>query len=95
MPLAELARRAARPAPFSRYTAEELWTDDHTSARMLAFHLDATDAETGHDGPGFAIYRQSIVMSHAPAPQRSSSSSRCWADYGPCNGANGFLARCF
>ena len=42
MPIAEPARLGERPAPFSRYTAEELWTDDHTSARMLAFHLDAT-----------------------------------------------------
>ncbi len=36
----ELARIADRPAPFSVYTAEELWTDSHTSERMLAFHLD-------------------------------------------------------
>lgn len=36
----ELARVAERPAPFSVYTAEELWTDSHTSQRMLAFHLD-------------------------------------------------------
>ena len=41
-PLTEPARLGERPAPFSRYTAEALWTDDHTSARMLAFHLDAT-----------------------------------------------------
>jgi cyclopropane fatty-acyl-phospholipid synthase-like methyltransferase len=29
-----------RPRPFEFYTAEELWTDEHTSARMLAYHLD-------------------------------------------------------
>jgi hypothetical protein len=29
-----------RPKPFEVYTADELWTDDHTSAQMLAFHLD-------------------------------------------------------
>ena len=29
-----------RPASFSVYTASELWTDQHTSERMLAFHLD-------------------------------------------------------
>jgi SAM-dependent methyltransferase len=29
-----------RPAPFSAYTAADLWDDDHVSARMLAFHLD-------------------------------------------------------
>ena len=29
-----------KPAPFSVYTASELWTDEHTSEQMLAFHLD-------------------------------------------------------
>jgi 2-polyprenyl-3-methyl-5-hydroxy-6-metoxy-1,4-benzoquinol methylase len=31
-----------RPAPFEFYTAAELWADPHTSARMLALHLDET-----------------------------------------------------
>jgi len=29
-----------RPEPFSQYSAADLWTDAHTSERMLAFHLD-------------------------------------------------------
>lgn len=29
-----------KPRPFSVYTAKELWTDEHTSRQMLAFHLD-------------------------------------------------------
>ena len=29
-----------RPRPFQFYTARELWTGEHTSSRMLAFHLD-------------------------------------------------------
>lgn len=29
-----------KPEPFSVYTARELWTDEHTSAQMLAYHLD-------------------------------------------------------
>ncbi|UCH40727.1 MAG: class I SAM-dependent methyltransferase, partial [Gammaproteobacteria bacterium] len=29
-----------KPRPFSVYTASELWTDEHTSEQMLAFHLD-------------------------------------------------------
>jgi SAM-dependent methyltransferase len=29
-----------RPDPFQYYTAEELWTDDYTSQRMLAYHLN-------------------------------------------------------
>ena len=29
-----------RPTPFSVYTANDLWTDEHTSQQMLAFHLN-------------------------------------------------------
>jgi 2-polyprenyl-3-methyl-5-hydroxy-6-metoxy-1,4-benzoquinol methylase len=36
----ELERINERPLPFATYTARELWTDEHTSSRMLAFHLD-------------------------------------------------------
>ena len=37
---ADLERIHARPRPFEFYTASELWTDEYTSAQMLAFHLD-------------------------------------------------------
>ena len=30
----------ARPKLFEFYTASDLWTDEHTSKQMLAFHLD-------------------------------------------------------
>ncbi len=30
----------ARPEPFEFYTANELWTDEHISKQMLAFHLN-------------------------------------------------------
>lgn len=30
----------ARPAPFQFYTAADLWTDVHTSKKMLEYHLD-------------------------------------------------------
>lgn len=29
-----------RPGPFEFYTAEDLWTDDHTSKKMLEYHLN-------------------------------------------------------
>ncbi len=29
-----------KPEPFSVYTAPELWTDEHTSRQMLAYHLN-------------------------------------------------------
>ena len=37
-----LAHRPFPTRPFSVYTARELWTDEHISARMLAYHLDGT-----------------------------------------------------
>jgi SAM-dependent methyltransferase len=37
----ELERINSRPEPFSKYTASDLWTDEFTSAQMLAFHLNA------------------------------------------------------
>jgi hypothetical protein len=30
----------SRPRPFQFYTAEKLWTDEHTSKQMLQFHLN-------------------------------------------------------
>ena len=36
----ELKRINARPKPFEFYTASDLWTDEHTSAQMLRYHLD-------------------------------------------------------
>ena len=29
-----------RPGPFEYYTADRLWTDEHTSRKMLELHLD-------------------------------------------------------
>lgn len=40
----ELERINERPEPFQFYTASDLWTDEHTSAKMLSYHLnDAID----------------------------------------------------
>ena len=36
----ELERINFRPAPFQFYTAEELWADEHTSQKMLEYHLN-------------------------------------------------------
>ena len=35
-----LESASEKPRPFSVYTARELWTDEHTSAQMLAYHLN-------------------------------------------------------
>ncbi|MBN2080417.1 MAG: class I SAM-dependent methyltransferase [Spirochaetes bacterium] len=39
---AELLDINRRPRPFEYYTAPELWTDDHTSKKMLEYHLDGS-----------------------------------------------------
>ena len=36
----ELENINAKPRPFQYYTARELWTDEHTSQKMLEYHLD-------------------------------------------------------
>ena len=36
----ELEKINSRPRPFEFYTASELWTNEHTSAQMLSFHLN-------------------------------------------------------
>jgi len=36
----ELKQLHARPAPFEFYTAEELWTNEHTASQMLRYHLN-------------------------------------------------------
>lgn len=35
-----LERINSRPTPFQFYTADELWTDEHTSTKMLEYHLN-------------------------------------------------------
>ncbi len=36
----KLSRLSERPAPFSTYTADVLWTDEHVSQEMLGYHLN-------------------------------------------------------
>jgi len=38
----ELEEINSRPAPFEFYTADELWTNKHTSKQMLQYHLNET-----------------------------------------------------
>jgi SAM-dependent methyltransferase len=43
----ELKEINSRPAPFQFYTADELWTNEHTSKQMLEYHLnDHVDASS-------------------------------------------------
>lgn len=36
----ELKKINEKPGPFEFYTARDLWTDEHTSQKMLEYHLD-------------------------------------------------------
>ena len=36
----ELEEINTRPKPFEFYTANELWTNEHTSSQMLSYHLN-------------------------------------------------------
>ncbi len=36
----ELEKMRSRPEPFEFYTADQLWTDEHTSEQMLKYHLN-------------------------------------------------------
>jgi len=37
----ELEKINTRPRPFEFYTADVLWTDEHTSLQMLSYHLNS------------------------------------------------------
>ncbi|HPQ69205.1 MAG TPA: methyltransferase domain-containing protein [bacterium] len=39
-----------RPKPFAFYTAADLWTDEYTSSRMLAYHLDGSVNASSRQG---------------------------------------------
>jgi 2-polyprenyl-3-methyl-5-hydroxy-6-metoxy-1,4-benzoquinol methylase len=47
----ELKEINTRPRPFEFYTADELWTDAHTSKQMLEYHLnESVDASSRNKG---------------------------------------------
>lgn len=52
-----------RPEPFVEYTAPELWTDPHTSERMLAYHIDET-VDAASRNPGFLDRSAQWIVSH-------------------------------
>lgn len=52
-----------RPKVFSEYTARELWTDQHTSERMLAYHLNET-ADVASRNHAFLDRSAEWIVSH-------------------------------
>ena len=53
----------ARPKPFEFYTAEELWTDEHTSAQMLSYHLNG-DVDVSSRRTAFIDRSVDWIVSH-------------------------------
>lgn len=52
-----------RPEPFSEYTARELWTDQHTSEQMLAYHLNE-NVDAASRNPAFLDRSVKWIASH-------------------------------
>ena len=59
----ELEKINTRPEPFEFYTADELWTDEHTSKQMLSFHLSEDNDISSRNG---AFIERSVewIVSH-------------------------------
>ncbi len=53
----------ARPAPFEFYTADALWTDEHTSKMMLEFHLN-DDVDLSSRNRAFIANSAKWIISH-------------------------------
>lgn len=58
-----LESAARRPKVFSRYTATDLWTDEHTSAQMLAHHLN-TEVDVSSRRAEFIDQSASWMIEH-------------------------------
>lgn len=66
----------SRPEPFQFYTAEELWTDEHTSKKMLEYHLNE-DVDLSSRNKEFINRSVSWIVSHFEI-----NSNRSIADFG-------------
>ncbi len=59
----ELEKINSRPRPFEFYTARDLWTDEHRSQQMLAFHLNE-DIDVSSRNAGFIEESVSWIVSY-------------------------------
>jgi cyclopropane fatty-acyl-phospholipid synthase-like methyltransferase len=60
-----------RPVPFEVYTADDLWTDEHTSKQMLAYHLD-TEIDAASRSHAFIERSVDWIVSHFRLGKQSS-----------------------
>jgi cyclopropane fatty-acyl-phospholipid synthase-like methyltransferase len=59
----ELEDMNSRPRPFEFYTAKDLWTDKHTSKKMLEYHLNES-LDLASRNPEFIDRSASWIISH-------------------------------
>jgi len=59
----DLEKINQRPEPFEFYTAADLWTDEHTSAQMLSFHLNE-NVDLSSRNTGFIDRSVAWLVSH-------------------------------
>lgn len=62
----ELEKINTRPKPFEFYTASEFCTDEHTSNKMLSFHLNEEIDGSSHNAAFIAFIDRSVewIASH-------------------------------
>jgi len=66
----------ARPAPFEYYTAADLWADEHTSSKMLGFHLNGS-IDVSSRKTEFVDQSVRWIVSHFGLKE-----NKCVADFG-------------
>ena len=59
----DLEKINSRPEPFEFYTADDLWTDEHTSKKMLEFHLNG-DVDLSSRNTAFLERSSEWIASH-------------------------------
>ena len=59
----ELKEINSRPKPFEFYTADELWTNEHTSKQMLSYHLNE-DVDLSSRNKDFIDRSVAWIISH-------------------------------
>jgi len=59
----ELEKINSRPEPFEFYTARDLWTDEHTSKKMLFYHLNE-EVDLSSRNAGFIDRSTEWISSH-------------------------------
>jgi|GEM_PF-6879611 len=69
---AQLEEINRRPEPFERYTAADLWTDEHTSGQMLAYHLN-DDVDVSSRRGAFIERSVAWIVSHFGVGPRASA----------------------